>query len=73
MFLPFLMSRFLNEYPAHGFCSGGKEVPTTVPALSLFDIHQPNIRLVNQGGRLQRLPRILLRQSNGGKFSQLAF
>ena len=33
-----------------------------VPVLGLVRIHQPQIRLVDQGRRLQRLPRLLLGQ-----------
>jgi hypothetical protein len=52
---------------AHGFGGGGEEVAAAVPAPRLLDVHQSQVRLVDQRGRLQRLARFLLGKPLGGE------
>ncbi len=42
----------------------------TVPALDFGRVDQPEIRLVDQGRGLERLPGLLLRQLHGGQLAQ---
>ena len=51
-----------RENASHGLGRGGKEMAATVPLLGLLDIDQPEVGLVDQGGRLQRLAGRLLGQ-----------
>jgi hypothetical protein len=39
-----------------------EEVTPRLPLLSLLDIHQPQVRVVNQSCRLESVPRLLVRQ-----------
>ena len=48
-----------------------EEVPAAAPMLGLVVIHQPDVRLVHQGRRLQRLPRLFLGQLGSRQFPQL--
>src|SRR5206468_11599450 len=57
-----------DEDPPHRFRRGGEEVP---PALELLVAHQAQVRFVNQGGGLERLPRRLVSQLPGGQLAQL--
>ena len=56
-----------HEDAAHGFRGGGEEVAAAVPVPRLLDVHQPQVRLVDQRGRLQRLAGLLLGQLLGGE------
>ena len=62
--------RFPHQNPPHRLRRRRKEVPPTIPLLGLLHIHQPQIGLVHQRGRLQRLPRLLVSQLGGGQFAQ---
>jgi hypothetical protein len=42
-----------------------------VPRLGLLDIDQPQVRLMHQGGSLERLARLLLGQTLRRQFAQL--
>ena len=44
-----------DQNPPHRLGRSGKEVSPAVPVLSLLDVHQTQIRLVDQTGRLQRV------------------
>jgi hypothetical protein len=61
----------LHENPPHGLGRGGEEVAAAVPMLGLLRIHQPNVRLVDQGRGLERLAGLLLRHLLGSQFPQL--
>ena len=50
----------VDEDAAHGLGGGGEEVAAAVPVPRLLDVHQSQVRLVDQRGRLQRLARLLL-------------
>jgi hypothetical protein len=66
-----LTSGRIYEDAAHGLGRGGKEVAAAIPVLGLFDINQPQIDFMNQGGGLQGLSRFLLSQLLGRQFAQL--
>jgi hypothetical protein len=61
----------VDQDPAHGL-GGGEEVPAAVPVLGLLPAHQPQVRLVYQRGRLQRLSRLLLGQPLRRQLAQLS-
>ena len=61
----------LDENPSHGLRGGGKEMAAAVPMPSLLRIHQPEIHLVNQGRRLERLPGLFLGHFRRRQFAQL--
>lgn len=42
-----------------------------IPVLRLFDTHEPQIRFVHQGRRVECLPGGLMGQTKGSQFSQL--
>src|SRR5262249_43518817 len=44
-----------DEDAAHGLGGRGEEVASAVPGAARVRVDQPQVRLVNQGGRLQRL------------------
>jgi hypothetical protein len=50
----------VDEDAPHGLRGGGKEVSTAVSVLGLLDIDHAQVRLVDEGGRLQRLAGSLL-------------
>ena len=45
----------VHKDPPHGFGRSGKKVATRIPMLSLVHIHKPQVCLMNQGRRLQRV------------------
>jgi hypothetical protein len=47
--------------------AAAKEVATAVPLLRLIDIHETEVRLVNERGRLEGLPRRLASQTLRGE------
>ena len=55
----------VHEDPPHCLRRRREEVPATVPVLDFIDVHQPQIRLMHQRRRLERLPRLLLGQLLG--------
>jgi hypothetical protein len=57
-----LATGLVDEDAAHRLGRGGEEVPARVPGLHPVNIDQPEIGLVNQRGRLKRLPGLLLGQ-----------
>src|SRR5262249_41315679 len=60
----------VDEDAAHGLGGGREEVTAAVPVLGLFDVHQPQVRLVDQGGGLEGLARLLLGQPLGREPAQ---
>ncbi len=53
-------SRPLDEHPTHRLGRRRKEVPAAVPVLRLFDIDQPQIRIMHKRRSLKRLPGLLV-------------
>jgi hypothetical protein len=53
----------IHEDSAHRLSGGGEEVGTPVPRFFRVIANEPNIRLVDQGCRLERLPRLLVSHS----------
>jgi hypothetical protein len=64
-------ANLLDQDAAHGLGSRGEEVATAIPVLRLLDTHQPEVRLMHQGGRLEGLAGLLLRQALGRQPAQL--
>src|SRR5262249_8743542 len=60
-----------DEDAAHGLRGGGEEVAAAVPPLAVRGSDQPQVCLVNEGGRLKRLARRLGGQARGGEAAQL--
>src|SRR5262249_47198951 len=60
----------VNQDAAHGLGGGGEEVAAAVPVLGLFDIHQAQIGLVDQGRGLEGLSRLFLSQQLGREPAQ---
>src|SRR5262249_25084283 len=60
----------LDQDAPHRFGRGGEKVATAVPVLGLFDIHQAQIGLVNQGRGLKRLAWLLLSEFLGCELAQ---
>src|SRR5262245_17864239 len=61
----------VNQDAAHRFGGGGEEVAPAVPVPDLVRAHEPEVGFVDQGGGLQRLPRLLLGQLLGSELPQL--
>src|SRR5262245_19283893 len=61
----------IDEDAAHGLGSGGEEVAAAIPPLHLLGVHQPQIGLVDQSGRLEGLAWFLLGQLLGRQLAQL--
>ena len=69
MFEALLMpSRFHQDSP-HGLGGSRKEMTATVPGRLILVLHQAEIRLVYERGRLQRLPRLLEREFCRGQLT----
>jgi hypothetical protein len=64
-------ARPIHEDVTHGLGRSSQEVPAAVEALGLLGIHQSQVRLVDQGGGLKRLPGLLLGQLRRRQFAQL--
>jgi hypothetical protein len=58
-----LMAGAFHDDAPHRLGRGGEEVATAVPALGRLRVHQPEISLVDEVGRLESLPRLFLRES----------
>src|SRR5205823_285262 len=54
--LTFLAPGVFNQDAAHGLSRGGKEVPSISPALLITRTDHPEIRFMDQGRGLERLP-----------------
>jgi hypothetical protein len=63
--LALFLSCLVDQDAAHGLSRGGEEVPAAVPVLRLVYVHQPQVRLMDQGRGLERLPGLLPRQLLG--------
>src|SRR5262249_22061612 len=66
MLEPVLAAGTLDEDSGHGLGGGGEEGTAALPGLSLLLDYKPNVRLLDQGGGLERLsgpfPRQLVRR-----------
>ena len=60
------MRRGLDEDAAHRLGGGGEEMALAAPVLGLFLTDEPEVRLVDQGGGLERVARLLLGQFRCG-------
>src|SRR5580698_1834527 len=70
MLEPPLAARVFDEDSSHGLGRRGKEVPTPFPLPRLGNLDQPQIGLMDQGGRVERLARPLLSHSLRGQLAQ---
>src|SRR5262249_21188977 len=61
----------VDEDAAHGLGGGSEEMPAAVPVPFLVVPDQAQVGLVNQGGGLERLSRLLVGQLLGGELAQL--
>src|SRR5262249_31716901 len=61
----------IDEDAAHGLRCGGKEMSASVPVLLCAGADQAQIGLVDQGGGLERLSRLLVGELLGGELAQL--
>jgi hypothetical protein len=61
-FLRLLAAGVVDQNPPHRLGSRSKEVAAAIPVLRLLNIHQPKVRLVDQGRGLQGLARLFLGQ-----------
>ena len=61
----------VDQDAPHGLGGRGEEVPAAVPVPGLLPAHQPEVGLVDQGGGLERLARLLLGQLLGRQLAQL--
>jgi hypothetical protein len=66
-----LAAGLLDQDAAHGFGGGGEEVAPAVPPVRLPAADQSEVGLVDQGGRLQGLARLLFGHPGGRELSQL--
>jgi len=62
VFGPAFSSGVVDQDAAHGLGGGGKKVPPTIPILAVVRLHEAQIRLMNQGRRLERLAGFFLVQ-----------
>ena len=70
MLLTLLSPSLLDQNSPHCFGRRPKEVTSPIPLLRLLHIDQSHISFVNQHRRLQRLPRLFLRQLRLGQLAQ---
>jgi hypothetical protein len=61
----------VDQDAAHRLGGSGEEVAAPAPVGRLPFADQPEVRLVDQGGRLEGLAGLLLDQPGGGQFPQL--
>src|SRR5262249_34257904 len=77
----FLRARLLDQDAAHRFRGGEKKVATvgkrprpgsaSPVSILLPALHQPQVRFMDQGRGIERLPRLLVRELLGRQFAQL--
>ena len=61
MLLPILAAGVFDQDPPHGLRCGCEEVALVLPMLLLtFAVEQPNVGLVNQSRRIERLSRLFV-------------
>ena len=64
-------ARVFDENPAHRFGGSGKKMSPAFPPQGLIRVDKPNIRLMHQSRRLQRMIRTLVGHPCGRQTSQL--
>ena len=69
--LPPLAAGALDKNAAHGLRRGSEEVAPAVPPVRLAPADEPQIGLVDQGGRLQGVAGLFVREPGGGQAAQL--
>src|SRR5262249_53599957 len=69
--LPLFVAGVVEEDAAHGLGCGGEEVAAAIPGVCHLAADQAEVGLVDQGGGLQGLPRLLLGQLLRGEPAQL--
>ena len=67
-----LAAGVLDEDATHRLGRRGEEVAAAIPPLGLLAIDEPEVGLVDQGGGLERLPRLLLGEPLLGEPPELA-
>jgi hypothetical protein len=67
---PLLLPRVFDENAPHGLCGGAEEVYATFPP-HRFIPDQSKVCLMDQGGRLERVPRTLVRHVRACQSPQL--
>src|SRR5262249_41312720 len=70
MFLSALAASILDQDSAHGLGRGREEVPAAVPGLLGVVADKAEICLMDQGGGLQGLPRLLLGQTRSRQLAK---
>lgn len=65
-----LAAGVLDQYPPHGLGCGGEEVTPIVPRLLTVPAHESQVGFVDQCRRLERLPRLFVRQPGSRQFPQ---
>ena len=70
-FVGLLAAGLIDENAAHRLGRGGEEVTAAVPGRLVPLADQAQVGLVNEGGGLERLPRLFLRQLLRGQLAQL--
>jgi len=70
MFNPRSPPGILHKDSTHRFSRGAKKVAAAVPVLRLLNIDETDIRLVDQGRGLKRLPRFFVAKLLHSQFAQ---
>jgi hypothetical protein len=70
VFEPVFAASGFDQDSAHGLGRGGEEVPAAVPAVPIASPDQPEIRLIDEGGRLQGVVGGLARHLRGSELPQ---
>ncbi len=71
MFHSLFAARNLDQNPPHRHCGGSEKVAVVVPTLRRRRAHQPHVRLMYEGRRLQRVSGFFLRQIRRRQFPQI--
>src|SRR5262245_21567938 len=65
-----LSPRLIDQNASHGLGRSGKKMPAPVPLLTVLGAHEPQIGLVHEGRRLQRLAGFFLGEACRGQLPQ---
>src|SRR5581483_1990107 len=69
--VPLLVAGAVDEDAAHSLGRGGEEVAPAAPLLRLAAADQAEVGFMDERGRLECLPRLLVGQACGGELPQL--
>ena len=61
----------IDQDAAHRLGGGGEEVAPVAPAVAISRADQAQVRLVDECGSVEGLPRLLVREFRGGEAAQL--